>query len=106
MHSNLVSPPDYIETVLIIEPTELQLVECADTLKTNATPYDVYYYKLDMDNTEWLSKVYRRADRVLSPGPLNLDFLEDSAFMTDNGEKIEFFGPSQKYSKPAEYFAK
>jgi hypothetical protein len=106
MHSNFITPPDYVETVLIIGATDLETAQCAEVCKTANTSYDVYFYRPAMAQKEWLSRVYLKADIVLSPQDLALDFLEDSAFITDQGNKIHFFGTKQKIVTPADYFNK
>lgn len=64
-HSNLVTPPDFIETVLILNATEEQVRACADACYASGSIYNVYFYNKEMDNTDWFFQVQRIADSVL-----------------------------------------
>ena len=44
MHSNFVTPPDYVETVLVIDASDEQVAELAATVKAGNKPYNVYFY--------------------------------------------------------------
>lgn len=106
MHSNFVTPPDYIKSVLIINSTEEQMQDCALRCKEAGVPYNVYFYNEDMAALDWLNQIYERMDQVLSPFDLKLDFLADLTFLTDQGNKILFYGVDQKIQQPADYFNK
>lgn len=64
-HSNLVTPPDFIETVLILNATDEQIQACADVCYDSGKIYNVYFYNKDMDNTDWFFRVEKIADHIL-----------------------------------------
>jgi len=70
-HSNLVTPPDFIETVLILNATDDQVQACADACYNTGKIYNVYFYNKDMDNTDWFFRVQKIADHVLDATSCN-----------------------------------
>jgi hypothetical protein len=64
-HSNLITPPDFIETILILNATEEQVRACADACYESAQIYNVYFYNKEMNNTDWFFQVQRIADQIL-----------------------------------------
>lgn len=64
-HSNLVTPPDFIETVLILNATDEQIQACADVCYESGKIYNVYFYNKDMDDTDWFFRVQSIANQVL-----------------------------------------
>jgi len=64
-HSNLVTPPDFIETILILNATDEQTAACADACYETGKVYNVYFYNKDMDDTDWFFRVQKIADHVL-----------------------------------------
>jgi hypothetical protein len=64
-HSNLVTPPDFIETVLVLNATEEQVRACADACYESGTIYNVYFYNDEMNNPDWLAQVQSITDQVL-----------------------------------------
>ena len=64
-HSNLVTPPDFIETVLILNATDEQIQSCADVCYESGKIYNVYFYNKDMDDTDWFFRVQSIANQVL-----------------------------------------
>jgi hypothetical protein len=65
MHSNFVTPPDYIETVLVLNASEEMIVTLGDTVKSTGRPYNIYFYRDDMDNQDWLDRIKTQADVIL-----------------------------------------
>jgi hypothetical protein len=65
MHSNFVTPPDYIETVLILNAPEEQLRVLAEMIQQRDQVYNVYFYREEMNQPEWLALVAAKADVVL-----------------------------------------
>ena len=70
-HSNLVTPPDFIETVLILNATDDQMRACADACYNSGSIYNVYFYNSDMNNTDWFFQVQKIADHVLDATSCN-----------------------------------
>jgi hypothetical protein len=64
-HSNFVTPPDFIETVLVLNATEEQIAACADVCYESGKIYNVYFYNKEMNNTDWFFQVQSIADSVL-----------------------------------------
>jgi hypothetical protein len=64
-HSNFVTPPDFIETVLILNATEEQIAKCADVCYESGKIYNVYFYNNEMNDTEWFFRVDKIADRTI-----------------------------------------
>jgi hypothetical protein len=95
MHSNFITPPDLVESILIIDADQAQIESCALACKDATVPYNVYFYTTDMDDLSWLDKVIQRVDTVL--------LQQDSDTPVLNHIK---YGPDQILKEPADYFAK
>ena len=65
MHSNFVTPPDYVETVLVLNATDEQLSALTETVKTTGRPYNVYFYNDSMNELDWLDRIKTQADVIL-----------------------------------------
>jgi MarR-like DNA-binding transcriptional regulator SgrR of sgrS sRNA len=65
MHSNFVTPPDYVETVLILNAPEEQIRVLAEMVQHRDCAYNVYFYHNEMNNQEWLDRIKQKADIVL-----------------------------------------
>ena len=70
-HSNFVTPPDFIETVLVLNATEEQIAACADVCYESGKIYNVYFYNKEMNNTDWFFQVQAIADQVLDATSCN-----------------------------------
>lgn len=70
-HSNFVTPPDLIESVLVLDATEEQIAACADACYESGRIYNVYFYNKEMNNTEWFTQVQTIADQVLDATSCN-----------------------------------
>ena len=95
MHSNFITPPDLIETVLIVDATQEQIAHCAEVCKTAAKPYNVYFYHVDMNDTNWLLQVINKADIILQSVDSAVPVLKSTRFGTD-----------QILTTPGDYFNK
>lgn len=71
MHSNFITPPDMVETVLIMNATEEQITELNAVIKAGATPYNVYFYNEAMNDMRWLARISNRADAVIEADKTN-----------------------------------
>ncbi|CAB4129201.1 hypothetical protein UFOVP112_299 [uncultured Caudovirales phage] len=65
MHSNFITPPDYVETVLILNATEEQVRHLGMIVQDGDVAYNVYFYNEAMDNQIWFNKISIKADVVL-----------------------------------------
>ena len=65
MHSNFITPPDYVETILVINASDDIIAKLGESVKVQGRPYNVYFYNDDMDNYDWLELVKTKADVIL-----------------------------------------
>lgn len=93
MHSNFITPPDLVETVVVVDATEEHIKALAEHVKVLGKAYNVYFYNTDMKNFDWLGKVLDRADTVLMQ--------QDSTAPVLNCVK---FGPDNIFKQPLDYF--
>lgn len=95
MYSNFITPPDYIQSILVVDASEDQIKELTELLHDVEQPYNIYLYSNSMDNQQWIHKMILRADVILlqqdSDAPVVSNIL---------------FGPDQKLKSPADYFNK
>ena len=65
MHSNFITPPDYVETILIVNATDDVMTELASFVKTSGRPYNVYFYNDSMNERDWFDLIKSKADVIL-----------------------------------------
>lgn len=65
MHSNFITPPDYVETVLVIDATEEMIKHLGTIVQDRDTIYNVYFYREEMNDIAWFHKISLKADVVL-----------------------------------------
>lgn len=68
MHSNFITPPDYVETILIIDASSEQIEACASRIKELNVPYNIYFYDTKNPDLAWLDRVKKVSDKVLVVG--------------------------------------
>jgi hypothetical protein len=95
MHSNFITPPDYVESVLIFDATEDEINECYAVCEKANQPYNVYFYHESMDNMIWLLHIVRKVDVVLA---------KPASIVPEVAYKL--YGPDQELIKCADYFTK
>lgn len=97
MYSNFITPPDFVDNVLIVDASaeEIQLV--TEFLHNAETTYNVYMYRADMDDTKWLNEAVHRANIVLQSklSDINIDHNKLIKF----GEELEITGPVDYFNK-------
>jgi hypothetical protein len=71
MHSNFVTPPDFVETVLIINATKEQIAELSAVIKSCSKPYNVYFYDETMNDLRWLARITNIASEVIEANKTN-----------------------------------
>jgi hypothetical protein len=95
MHTNFITPPDIIESILIVDATDEEIYAVGLACENADKPYNVYMYKAEMDNLPWLSDIIRIVDMTLqrhdSTVPIQCD---------------KFFGPDNTLKTPADFFNK
>ena len=97
MHSNFITPPEIVDSILIIDATEQQIHACADRCKNSDLPYNIYFYNQAMNNIPWLEAVTARSDVILQD--------IDSTVLAGNHRLIKF-GSAQQLLEPADFFTK
>ena len=65
MHSNFITPPDYVETVLIVNATEEHIKILGTAVQNCGRPYNVYFYREEMNDPEWFKNISIKADVIL-----------------------------------------
>ena len=67
--SNIITPPDFVKTkahtVLLIDPEWSEIEDVAFYLKSSAEIYNVYVYRIEMNNDAWLQKAIKKSVAVL-----------------------------------------
>lgn len=99
MHSTFITPPDLLETVLIIDASQSQIRAVAEFLQKHDRPYTVYLYSEDMDNEAWLKDVFERSDIVLKAR-------ESQVSTTYRSFPAHYFGETEDLKNPVDYFTK
>jgi hypothetical protein len=95
MHSNFITPPDFVPNILIIDASADEIEAVAEHCKDSQESYNVYMYRKDMNDYNWLSQVFKRVDQIL--------IQQDSDVPVLDAVK---FGPDQILKSPADYFNK
>lgn len=96
MHSNFITPPDFVETVLIIDATTEQANAVAAVVRESQQAYNIYLYHEGMSDHVWLGQVAQKADVVLQ--------MQGSQVPLDCAKIL--VGTDQEIKNPADYFAK
>jgi len=96
MHSNFITPPDFVITVTLINAAKDDIAMCADAVQELSRPYNVYIYDENMKDPDWLTDVLKRSDVVLMQEAANVPLL---------GKPV-LFGPGQEFKTAADYFDK
>ena len=65
MHSNFITPPDYVKSILVIDATEDQIKDLGEFIKSGDVPYNVYFYNKAMEQQEWFNHVAGKADILI-----------------------------------------
>jgi len=94
MHSNFVTPPDYVDSVLIVGATSEEIRACTEAVQTSGTPYNVYVYNEEMQDRAWLNRIMFRVDVIL---------LQECQLMFTLPNP-RGFGPNCELKTPSEYF--
>jgi len=105
MHSTFITPPDLIETIVIINATDAEITACQQACAVADRPFDVYVYAESCGNTHWFGRAFKRADTILVGATTELN-LGATAGIPGILPEIIPFGPGEEISEPAEYFYK
>lgn len=97
-NSQLITPPDIVESVLIINADPVQRNAVVKAVAINPESYNIYLYQEESKEFQWLDDVCRRVQTIL----LN----NERHVVTSGNGRIIRFGPEQEIKNPAEYFNK
>jgi hypothetical protein len=110
--SNIITPPDFVKnkqhSVVIVDPEWTEVEDVAFYLKTSKRAYNVYVYRSEMNNEEWLSKVKAKTLHIIV-NTINNDgsTVKDKLAVSKNAF---YYGPKNflmnknKIEKPIDYF--
>ena len=96
MHSNFITPPDLVQTVLIIDANTEQVNAVAAVVRESQRAYNIYLYHNEMNDSDWLFAAIKKSDVVLQ--------MQGSPVLMDC-ERI-LVGMDQEIKTPVEYFTK
>ena len=65
MHSNFITPPDYVKTILVIGATEQQIKDLGEYVRAGNVPYNMYFYNEAMNQPEWVLKISAKSDAII-----------------------------------------
>jgi hypothetical protein len=65
MYSNFITPPDYVESILILNATHEQMQALAKQIQELDNCYNIYFYSEEMNNISWFHKISLKVDVVL-----------------------------------------
>jgi hypothetical protein len=103
MHSNFVTPPDFIKTITVVDATPEQVGDLAKRCKFDNHSYNIYLYAEDMNNLQWLAEAVKRSDAVLVNRLCNLiNPGADDEYIS----KIMWFGINEDLKSPVDYLDK
>lgn len=103
MNSRFITYPTTVDlqgnsTVVLIDPTDTDIETLCRFLKISERDYDVYLYRGDHHDLEYLDYICDMADYIL--------LHEDSQVTIRNVPGLIKFGPNQQINLPFSYFEK
>lgn len=101
MNSRIITYPDTVEkssnhTVILIDAAIEDIARCGLFCATSQKDYDIYLYRSDLNDLQWLAAVSQRVDRVL----LN----ETSQVTIKHDPRLVKIGEHQEIPDALEYF--
>lgn len=99
-NSRFITYPSIVEksnnhTVILIDANESDIEDIGYYCKVSDTNYDIYLYRGDTDDLQWLSHVSQLADYVL---------ISESSNITSPSSNLAKFGNQQTIPAPLDYF--
>jgi hypothetical protein len=110
MYSNFITPPDFVRndlhSILLVDPTEQEVTDCALICKNVGTDFNVYIYLEQYQDFEWLEQAFNLSKAVIiNTASNNLSKVKDQMVTHPKsyyyGEK-NFFDNNKRLS-PMEY---
>jgi hypothetical protein len=110
--SNIITPPDFINSralsITMIDPEMTEVEDVAFFLKTATETFNVYVYRSEMDNEEWLTEVVTKSTAVVV-NTVNTSCSKIKDKLAVN-PKTYYYGPKNflmnknRIEKPIDYF--
>lgn len=100
--TRFITYPDLVDkesnhTVTIVDATVNEIEDLAFFCKVCEKDYDVYLYKQDIDDLDWLGKITVNSDKIL---------VNDESTVKVPNNNIELFGKFRTTKSPIDYFQK
>jgi len=100
--SRFITHPDIVDkesnyTITVVDATVNEIEDLAFFCKVSERDYDVYLYKQDLDDLNWLSNITINSDKIL---------VSDSSTVRVPNNNIELFGKFRSTKSPIEYLQK
>ena len=100
--TRFITYPDIVDkesnhTVTIIDATVNEIEDLAFFCKVCEKDYDVYLYREDIDDLNWLGQITVNSDKIL---------VNDSSKVRVPNNNIELFGKFRQTKSPIDYFQK
>ena len=100
--TRFITYPDLVDkesnhTVTIVDATVNEIEDLAFFCKVCEKDYDVYLYKEDIDDLNWLGQITVNSDKIL---------VNDSSKVRVPNNNIELFGKFRETKSPIDYFQK
>ena len=95
--SNLITPPDFVKSknysVVLVDPTWVEVDTVALYLQSVPRVFNVYIYKAEMDNEEWLYQSVIKSDTVVV-NTVNTTCSESFKSKLASNPKNFYYGPT------------
>lgn len=100
--TRFITYPDLVDkesnhTVTIVDATVNEIEDLAFFCKVCEKDYDVYLYREDIDDLNWLGQITINSDKIL---------VNDSSKVRVPNNNIELFGKFRQTKSPIDYFQK
>lgn len=99
MYSNFITPPDFVEdnfhTITVINATLEEVEVLARMCQGLDDQLNIYLYRSEMDNLEWLHGAVQRSDAVI----VNCNTIDPKFNEYLKLEKTYYYGPSNFITK-------
>jgi hypothetical protein len=101
MNSRIITYPSTVEkqsnlTVVLIDASVEEVENITMFCQVSNQNYDIYLYKKDLNDLQWLDAILRLADCTL--------ISQNSTVTIDNVDQISKFGLDQQLNTPLAYF--
>jgi len=111
--SNIITPPDFVasreHTVTLIDPEMGEIEDLALLLKTSKDTFNVYVYRSEMNEEDWLQEVIAKSSSVIV-NTVNNDMSHYKDLLAAKNQNVWYYGPKNflmnrnRIEKPIDYF--